>query len=113
MTKLSKQQYTSLLNNIGKIIEQARREAYVNLSHIIIKTYWGIGKKIVEHEQGGEFRAEYGKKLLIDLSKDLRLKHGKGFSRSNLQYMRLFYSYYPDLPDASGKLTPCFLKELH
>jgi len=105
MTKLTKQQYTSLLNNIGKIIEQARMEAYVNLSNIIIKTYWEIGKKIVEHEQGGEFRAEYGKKLLIDLSKDLKLKHGKGFSRSNLQYMRLFYTYYPDLPDASGKLT--------
>jgi len=56
-----------------------RREAYAKLSNIIIKTYWEIGKKIVEFEQGGKMRAEYGKKLLADLSKDLKRSHGKGF----------------------------------
>jgi len=112
MTKLSNQQYKGLLNNISKIIETSKREAYVALSNIIIKTYWEIGKKIIKFEQGGKMRAEYGKKLLLALSQDLKKTHGKGFSRSNLQYMRLFYVYYPNLPDASGKLTWSHFVEL-
>jgi hypothetical protein len=101
----SKNEYQALISNIGSIIEKGRREAYVKLSQTIIKTYWEIGKKLVEFDQKGEKRAEYGEKLLIKLSKDLKVNLGKGFSRSNLQYMRLFYTHYPNLPDASGKLT--------
>jgi hypothetical protein len=69
-----------------------------------LQTYRKIGKSIVEFEQGGKAKAEYGKQLLVNLSKILK-ETGKGFSRSNLQYMRLFYLHFPKMPDASGKLT--------
>ena len=59
------------------------------------ETYWQIGHDIVEFEQGGKIRADYGKALLTNLSRDLKLRHGKGFSRSNLIYMRLLYLHYP------------------
>jgi len=62
----------------------------------ILKTYWQIGHDIVEYEQGGKVRADYGKTLLANMSRDLTLLlHGKGFSRSNLVYMRLLYLRYP------------------
>jgi hypothetical protein len=64
-------------------------------SIVLLETYWHIGQYIVEFEQEGVARAEYGKGLLDRLSKDLALLHGKGFSRSNLTYMRLFYLRYP------------------
>jgi predicted nuclease of restriction endonuclease-like (RecB) superfamily len=112
MLEISKQQYGSLLNDIGIIIEQGRREAYVNLSNIISKTYWGIGKTIIEFEQKGKKRADYGKQLLDKLYKDLKLKYGKGFSRSNVYAMRQFYIAYPNFPDTSGKLTWSHFLEL-
>jgi len=71
----------------------------------ILNAYWSIGKNIVEFEQKGKEKAEYGKKLLVNLSKDLSIKHGKGFSRSNLQYMRLLYQYYPIRQTVFGKLS--------
>jgi len=70
-----------------------------------VKTYWDIGKRIVEFEQKGEERANYGAELLKKLAKDLSLKYGKGFSRSNLQYMRLLYIKYPKCQTLSGKLS--------
>jgi len=97
-------EYKNLIRDIGLILAKARNQAYKSANTILLKTYWKIGKRIVEFEQGGKEKAEYGKQLLIDLSKDLKLNLGKGFSRSNLQYMRLFYTWYPNLPDASGKL---------
>jgi predicted nuclease of restriction endonuclease-like (RecB) superfamily len=112
MNTLANNQYNGLLQNIGEIIEQGRKDAYAQVSSIIIKTYWKIGKEIVEHEQKGENRAEYGKKLLDTLYKDLKEKHGKGFSRSNVYAMRQFYIYFPDFPDASGKLTWSHFVEL-
>ena len=112
MTKLSNKQYGSLLSNISKIIEQGKREAYANLSNIIIKTYWEIGREIVEFEQKGEKRAEYGKKILDKLYKDLKQEHGKGFNRSNVYAMRQFYICFPNFPDASGKLTWSHFVEL-
>lgn len=57
----------------------------------ITETYWQIGRDIVEFEQGGKARAEYGKNLLTRLSRDLTLRHGKGFSRSNVIRIRWFY----------------------
>jgi len=70
-----------------------------------VKTYRDIGKRIVEFEQKGEERANYGAELLKKLAKDLSLKYGKGFSRSNLQYMRLLYIKYPKCQTLSGKLS--------
>jgi len=71
----------------------------------LVDTYWQVGKSIVEFEQAGTLKAEYRKELLVNLSKDLKNKHGKGFSRSNLQYMRLLYVHYPNRQTLSGKLS--------
>ena len=58
---------------------------------IIAAIYWEIGRRIVEYEQGGKERAEYGEALLRRLAEDLSGRFGRGFSRSNLQQMRIFY----------------------
>jgi len=67
--------------------------------------YWNIGKIIIEYEQDGLEKAEYGKQLLKTLSKDLMKELGKGFSVSNLQYMRRFYLFYPKQQTLSVKLS--------
>ena len=66
---------------------------------------WQTGKYIVEFEQGGKVRAEYGKQLLVNLAKDLTLHNGRGFSRSNLSYMRKFYLSFPKCETVSHILT--------
>ena len=66
-------------------------------------TYWEIGRRIVDFEQGGEKRAEYGKELLQQLSVDLTSKFGRGFSVDNLETMRLFYQTYMDPKGVSQK----------
>ena len=57
----------------------------------LVETYWQVGRHIVEYEQAGQVRAEYGKALINNLAADLGMRHGKGFSRSNLIRFRLFY----------------------
>ncbi len=96
--------YQTLALDIAGILEKGRSSATLSVNTILLQTYWEVGKTIVEFEQKGNIKAEYGKELLINISKELK-KYGKGFSRSNLQYMRLFYISFPKMPDASGKLT--------
>ncbi len=96
--------HQNLAIDIAKILEKGRNNAVSSVNTILLQTYWEVGKTIVEFEQKGNIKAEYGKELLVSLSKELK-KYGKGFSRSNLQYMRLFYISFPKIPDASGKLT--------
>ncbi|MBI2135534.1 DUF1016 domain-containing protein [Candidatus Woesearchaeota archaeon] len=100
-----KTDYNSLISQIGNILETGRKQAYIAIDSILVKTYWEIGKQIVDYEQHGQQRAIYGKELLVQISKDLKLKYGKGFSRSNLQYMRLVYLKYPICQTLSGKLS--------
>jgi predicted nuclease of restriction endonuclease-like (RecB) superfamily len=95
--------YLGLINNIGEILEQGRKQAIVSINHILVNTYWEIGKKIVEYEQKGIDKAVYGSKLLDKISKDLTIRFGKGFKKSNLYYMRLFYLKYPIFQTVSGK----------
>lgn len=102
MKKINK--HENLVQEIAQILVKGRNSAITNVNTILLQTYWEIGKRIVEFEQEGNIKAEYGKQLLISLSKELK-KYGKGFSRSNLQYMRLLYISFPEMPDASGKLT--------
>lgn len=71
----------------------------------MLRAYWEIGQYIVYFEQDGKVKADYGEKLLERLSKDLSLKHGRGFSRSNLNYMRLLFLNYPICETLSHKLT--------
>jgi predicted nuclease of restriction endonuclease-like (RecB) superfamily len=93
---LSKQNYSELIDSIGSTLQRARENAIKAVNTELVKANWLIGKYIVEYEQQGKERAEYGTELLVSLSKDLKVHFGKGFSRSNLQLMRLFYVKYPD-----------------
>lgn len=96
---------SSLIKQIRTLVERARVNVTRNINKEILQTYWQIGKHIVEFEQNGSIKAEYGKQLLIKLSKELSIELGKGFSRSNLTYMRLFYIQYPKSETVSHKLS--------
>ena len=84
MNKLVKtESYATLVHDIAEIYNRARKT--------LIESYWQIGRRIVEHEQQGEGKAEYGVRLLEHLSEDLQHKLRSGFSISNLRNMRRFY----------------------
>jgi predicted nuclease of restriction endonuclease-like (RecB) superfamily len=97
--------YKKLLNDIGVTIERAKQTAAVAINHELVKANWEIGKHIVEFEQKGNEKAEYGSQLLARLSKDLKLKFGKGFSKSSVYLSREFYLNYPIFQTLSGKLS--------
>ena len=69
------------------VLNEGRKQAAKQVNSILVETYWNIGKYIVEYEQQGEDKAEYGSKLLTSLAKDLKNKYGKGFSKSNIYFM--------------------------
>jgi len=102
---IDKTNYSKLLEDVGKLLDNARKKAYIQVNNILIETYWNIGKNIIEFEQKGNKRAEYGSKLFDKLSKDLKEKYGTGFSRSNLIYIRLLYIKYPKSETLSHQLT--------
>ena len=83
--------YRSLKQEIGQLLLQGREQAGKAVNTILVQTYWHIGRHIVEFEQKGESKAEYGSELLDRLSKDLTSDFGKGFSRTNLKNIRKFY----------------------
>ena len=87
--------YQDLVSSISNTFEQGRKSAARAINTNLLQTYWQIGQYIVEYEQKGNDRATYGKSLIDTLAKDLSLLQGKGFSRSNLIYMRLLYLKYP------------------
>lgn len=86
--------YQRLLGRISEVYTAGQVRAHQAVNTHMTETYWQIGHDIVEFEQGGKIRAGYGKALLTKLSRDLSLRHGKGFSRSNVIYMRLLYLHY-------------------
>lgn len=95
--------YRRLVSDISRLLEQARRGAARSVNAILTATYWDIGRRIVQHEQGGKATAEYGEKLLERLSTDLTAKHGRGFSRSNVAQMRMFYVGWEIVQTVSGQ----------
>lgn len=96
--------YKSLVSRISNRYEQGKGNAIQAVNSSMVETYWHIGQYIVEFEQDGSAKAEYGKALLARLSKDLSLAHGKGFSQSNVYLMRQFFIKYPIFQTVSGKL---------
>jgi predicted nuclease of restriction endonuclease-like (RecB) superfamily len=86
--------YQSLLGKISEVFTTGQMRATQAVNTHITETYWQIGHDIVEFEQGGRTRADYGTGLLASLSRDLSARHGKGFSRSNVIYMRRLYLHY-------------------
>lgn len=103
--ELKPENYKGLIKDIGKILEEGRTKAFIVVNEILVKTYWEIGRRIVVFEQQGKERAEYGSYLLEKLSKDLKLRYGKGFSKSNLYLMRELHLKYPIFQTVSGKLS--------
>lgn len=87
--------YRELLDRISQTYTEGRLRAFQAVNVQITETYWKIGHDIVEYEQEGKAKASYGAALLPNLSRDLTRLHGKGFSRSNLIYMRRLYLRYP------------------
>ena len=106
MAKLSNQnEYQDLINNIGKALEKGRQKAFKTVDNILVQTYWDVGRLIIEYEQKGEEKAEYGSKLFERVAKDLKGSYGKGFSRTNVIYMRLLYLKYPKSQTLSDQLS--------
>jgi predicted nuclease of restriction endonuclease-like (RecB) superfamily len=99
------EQYGLLINQISTLITESKRRVAAVINETLVETYWNIGKYIVEFEQDGNLRAKYGEQLLVKLSKDLTVLLGKGFSKSNLFNMRLFYLRFPIFQTLSGKLS--------
>ena len=99
------QNYNHLVSQISETFVQGQQKAVLTVNACLVETYWKIGQYIVEFEQGGSGKAEYGKRLLEQLSKDLLLLHGKGFSRSNIQRMKQFYISFPISAEVPHKLS--------
>lgn len=104
--------YRHLLVKISDTYVSGQVKAMQAVNVQLLETYWQIGQHIVEFEQGGNVRAEYGKALISNLAKDLSLLHGKGFSRSNIVYMRLLYLRYPISQKPSHQLSWSHFVEL-
>ncbi len=101
---LEKSKYNNLVKEIGGLLQKGREQAAQSVNVVLVQTYWLIGQHIVEFEQGGKEKAEYGSNLLDLLSKDLTLAYGKGFSRSNLFQIRQFYVRFSKIQTLSGFL---------
>ncbi len=93
-----------IVSDIKQIIEQARNYAYKAINFSMIIAYWEIGRTIVEEEQNGKNRAEYGKSLIKELSKQLSKEYGRGFNMANLKYMRKFYLLFSISHAVRGEL---------
>jgi len=87
--------YEGLVGEIGALFEQARRTSARAVNALMTATYWEIGRRIVEYEQGGKARAKYGEGLLQRLASDLTARFGRGFSYPNLNKFRQFYLAFP------------------
>lgn len=100
------QGYSELLSGIIVLLEQGRQVAARSVNSILTVTYWLVGRRLVEHEQGGEPRAAYGTELLKRLSRDLLSHVGRGFSERNLEQMRQFYLQWQIPQTASANFQP-------
>ncbi|MGD9728735.1 MAG: YhcG family protein [Nitrospiraceae bacterium] len=96
--------YGRLVSDISGLLEEARRSAVRTVNSMLTATYWEVGRRIVEFEQGGRARAEYGGELLQRLGRDLTARFGRGFSDRNLLKMRAFYVGWEISPTPSAKL---------
>ena len=102
---INQQEVEDLYAGIRNILANARQRAYSAVNFAMVESYWLIGQQIVEHEQHGEARADYGKGLLKELAAKLSVEFGKGFDESNLRYMRLFYRCFPIRDTLRHELT--------
>ena len=101
-------------DEIATLLTAARSNTYRIVNMAMVETYWNVGRRIVEQEQKGRARADYGEYLISNLSRYLTDVFGKGFSEANLWNMRQFYTTFPDLGQFSSQwlgnstwTTPC------
>src|SRR5437764_14415898 len=102
-------EYGGLIGDIAELLETARRNAAQAVNALMTATYWEIGRRIVEFEQRGKKRAEYGEELLQRLAQDLTAKFGRGFSYPNVNKFRQFYLAFP----APGILSTPSIESIH
>ena len=105
MTEIEKHINLDFYNNIAALLNSARRNIVKTVNKTMVYTYLEIGRMIVEEEQKGKERAEYGKQLLKGLSEKLTNEFGKGFSETNLKQMRQFYLTYSKSQTLSDHFT--------
>jgi hypothetical protein len=93
--KTMPENYDNIRNGIVELLKAARTAAARNVNSIMTGAYWEIGRRIVQSEQQGEARAEYGQQLVEQLAKDFSKQFGRGFGNANLWKMRAFYLTWP------------------
>jgi len=103
---------STFYEELKSIIHQSKNQIYRQVNTTMVKTYWEIGRMIIEEEQQGKERAEYGKFLIKELSKQLSIDFGKGFDERNLRNMRLFYQTFPNWNAVRTELTWTHLRSL-
>lgn len=104
--------FEKMISDIEAMVNTSKNELATSINKVMTVTYWSIGKYIVEFEQEGNAKAEYGKNLLSTISKELTLRLGKGYSRPNLNNMRKFYLKYSNCQTVSDKLSWSHICEL-
>jgi len=98
--------YQDVLMDVVRVIESSRQAAARSVNRLLTATYWSVGRLIVEDEQAGAARANYGEELIVRLADDLQQRFGRGFGRANLFQMRAFYlAYREKIQTASGKTS--------
>jgi len=105
-------EYNTILSGMVELLETARHTAARAVNSVMTATYWEIGRRIVEFEQGGKRRAEYGEQLVEQLSNDLTARFGRGFGRSNLFQMKAFYLAFSDSEKSRQCLDNLKLQQL-
>ncbi len=105
MTKLLSTSFDGFYERIKDILEGARNKVYRIANIEMLQAYWNVGREIVEEEQKGRDRAEYGSFLVKNLSAKLTQAYGKGFTKSNLHYMRQFYQTFEKIHALRGELS--------
>ena len=104
-TKKHKLSYKSVLADVVDLLNRARTTSARTVNSVMTSTYWEIGRRIVEYEQGGRRRAGYGERILERLSEDLSARFGRGFSAQNLLNFRSFFLTWPISQTVSGELA--------
>jgi predicted nuclease of restriction endonuclease-like (RecB) superfamily len=105
MSEVTTEQFADIYQQIRNVLTQARARAWQTVNAEMVACYWEIGRLIVEEEQRGERRADYGKRLILELSQRLKSEFGRGFDKSNLWNMRSFFLNFPKVDALRRELS--------
>jgi hypothetical protein len=94
-----------LYHQVREILAAARNRAWQAVNSVMVEAYWDVGRVIVEEEQAGRQKADYGKRVIEGLARRLRDEFGKGYDRSNLFHMRAFFLSYPKVDALRRQLS--------